>query len=145
MTFDEIRRDIELIFEQYRKHKYYTLFIDTVNVSVTSSIDEIGGGRSNEISDKVGNAAIKLADEKLEARKVVELVEKAVDQLPDIEKELIQLRYMSKNHYYMNDYTVYEFKLDDPISPKTYRKIRERAFKKLHTMLVTSDSLFSYI
>lgn len=141
MTFDEIRRDIELIFEQYRKHKYYTLFIDTVNVSVTSSIDEIGGGRSNEISDKVGNAAIKLADEKMEARRIVELVEKAVDQLPDVERQLIRLRYMNKNHHYINDYTVYELKMNPPMSDKTYRKVRNRALKRMHKMLVPEISL----
>lgn len=133
MTFNKIRQDIESIFKQYRKHKYYTLFIDTFNVSVTSHIDEIGGGRSNQISDKVANAAIKLADKKLEAKEFVNLVERAVDQLPDIEKELIKKRYMSRNHNYINDYTVYEVKL--PMSANTYRKIRNEAFEKLYTML----------
>src|SRR5690625_1985906 len=133
VTYNEIRQDIELIFDEYRKHKYYTLFIDTVNVSVTSKIDEIGGGRSNKISDNVANEAIKLADKKQEAREFVEQVEQAVDQLPEIEKELITLRYMSRNHNYISDYTVYEVNMH--ISDKTYRKIRERAFKKIHTML----------
>lgn len=133
MMFNEIRRDIELIFEQYRKHKYYTLFIDTVNVSVTSRIDEVGGGKSNRTSDNVADEAIKLADEKMEAERFVRLVEQAVDQLPDIEKELIKLRYMSRNHNYINDYTVYEVKMH--ISAPYYDKLRKRAFNKLYIML----------
>lgn len=135
LTFNKIRYDIELIFEQYRKHKYYTLFKNDVNVSVTSVIDRVGGGRSNKTSDKVANEAIKLVEEKVEAERVVKLVEQAVDQLPDIERELIQLRYMSKNHNYINDYTVYEIQLDPPVSSNTYRKIRSEAFSKLYIML----------
>lgn len=141
VTFNEIRQDIELVFETYRKHKYYTLFIDTVNVSVTSKIDDIGGSHSNVISDNVAKEAIKIADKKREAKEFVDHVERAVEQLPDIEKQLIKLRYMSKNHNYINDYTIYEIEMDPPISAKTYRTIRERAFKKLHTMLVTKISL----
>lgn len=132
LTFNKIRYDIELIFEQYRKHKYYTLFKTDVNVSVTSNIDRVGGGKSNKISDNVAKEAIKLVEEKAEAKRFVTLVEKAVEQLPDIEKELIQLRYMSNNHDYINDYTVYEVMI--PMSAKTYRMIRERAFSKLFVM-----------
>lgn len=134
VTFNEIRQDIECIFEEYRKHKYYTLFIDTVNVSVTSKIDEVGGGRSNKITDNVADTAIKLADKKQEALEFVEKVERAVDQLPDIERDIIKLRYMSKNHNYINDYTVYESKLF--ISKPTYIKVRNRAFESLYKMLV---------
>lgn len=141
MDFKEIRQDIELVFEQYRKHKYYTLFIDTVNISVTSKIDDIGGGHSNEISDNVAREAIRIADKKREAKEFVDNVESAVEQLPDIEKQVIKLRYMSNNHNYINDYTVYEIEMDPPVSAKTYRTIRERAFEKLHTMLVTKISL----
>lgn len=133
MTFNKIRSEIELIFDQYRKHKYYTLFKSDYNTSITSSVDEIGGGRSNQISDKVGDAAIRIADEKVEAAEFVDLVEQAVDQLPDVEKELIKLRYMSRNHNYINDYTVYEVKMF--ISAPYYYKLRERAFNSLHTML----------
>lgn len=131
--FNDIRRDIELIFEEYRKYKYYTLFIDTVNVSITSKIDDIGGGRSNKISDKTADAAIKLVEKKRYAKEFVDHVEYAVNQLPDIEKELIKHRYMSRNHNYINDYTVYNFKLH--VSAPYYDKLRKRAFDKLHLML----------
>src|SRR5699024_2610100 len=97
LSFNEIRPTIEKIFDVYRKHKYYTLFMSDYNTSITSHIDKIGGGRSNITSDQTASAAIKLADEKQEAKEFVSLVERAVDQLPDIERELIQLRYMSRN------------------------------------------------
>lgn len=136
--FNDIRKDVERIFDKYRKHKYYTLFIDTVNVSVTYQINEIGGGRSNKTSDQTANAAIKLADKKQEAKEFVEKVERAVEQLPDVERDVIKLRYMNKNHNYINDYTIYEVKI--PMSDKTYRKIRNQAFEKLYAMLVRNNS-----
>lgn len=132
--FNDIRKDVERIFDKYRKHKYYTLFIDTVNVSVTSQINEIGGGRSNKTSDQTANAAIKLADKKQEAKEFVEKVERAVEQLPDIERDLIKYRYMTRDYNYISDYTVYETKLF--ISKPTYVKIRNRAFESLYKMLV---------
>lgn len=131
---DKIREKIELIFEQYRKHKYYTLFKDEINASVTSTIDEVGGGRSNKISDKTADAAIELVDELREAHDYVNKVELAVNQLPDVEQELIQERYMKRNYDYISDYTVYMTKLF--ISKPTYIKVRERAFERLFKMLV---------
>ena len=133
MTFNEMRKEIERIFNEYRRHKYYTLFITDYNTSITSTIDKVGGGRSNKTSDKVGDAAIKIMDEKEEAKRYVEVVERAVEQLPEIERELIRLRYMSRNHDYITDYTVYEVKMH--VSDKTFRKIRHQAFMKLYNML----------
>ena len=104
------------------------------NINVTSKIDDVGGGRSNKTSNPTADTAIKLADEKQEALEFVEKVEQAVEQLPDIEKRIIQLRYMCKDYDYISDYTIYEVRV--PMSDKTYRKIRNRAFKKLHKMLI---------
>ncbi len=129
-----MRKEIELIFDEYRKHKYYTLFMSDINVSITSKYDDIGGGRSNRTSDFTADAAIKLADEKQEAKEFVEKIETAVNQLPEIEKDIIKLRYMSRNHNYISDYTIYEVKV--PMSKPTYIKIRDRAFESLHKMLV---------
>lgn len=144
MTFKEVRKDIEIIFERYRKHKYYTLFKDTYSINVTSQIDDVGGGKSNQTSDKVADAAIKAADEKAEAEKYVFVVEQAVDQLPDVEKEVVELRYMSKNHDYINDYTVYELNAKQQMSPNTYRKIRGRAFVNLYNMLINDSIMQKY-
>lgn len=138
LDFKMIRPEIEKIFDVYRRHKYYTLFKDDINVSITSHIDKIGGGRSNVISDQTANAAIKRADEKSEAEEYVSYIEFAVDQLPDIEKELIQERYMCRDHHYISDYTVYKIKMR--ISDKTYSTVRERAFENLYTMLVRKNS-----
>src|SRR5690625_981354 len=131
---DKKKKQIEFLFSIYRKHKYYTLFMSDVNVSITSYIDEIGGGKSNQTSDQTANAAVKLADKKQEAKEYIDKVEQAVEQLPDIEKRIIQLRYMCKDYDYISDYTIYEVKI--PMSDKTYRKLRDEAFKKLYLMLV---------
>jgi len=129
-----MKQTIERIFSTYRKHKYYTLFMSDYNINLTTKIDEVGGGRSNQTSDQTANIAIKLADEKQEALDFVEKVERAVNQLPDIERDLIKYRYMTRDYNYISDYTVYETKLF--ISKPTYIKVRDRAFKKLHNMLV---------
>src|SRR5690625_188321 len=141
LKFNDVRCEIELIFEEYRKHKYYTLFMNDYDTSVTSQIDDIGGGRSNETSDKVGNHVIRALDRKQEAMDYVVMIEQAVERLPDAEREIIKKRYMTKNHDYISDYTVYEIGMDPPMSAKTYRKIREEAFNKLYIMIVTKDSL----
>ena len=129
-----MKQTIERIFSTYRKHKYYTLFMSDYNINITSKLDEVGGGRSNNISDSTADTAIKLADKKQEAIEFVEKVERAVNQLPDIEQDLIRHRYMTRDYNYISDYTVYETKLF--ISKPTYIKVRDRAFKKLYNMLV---------
>jgi len=135
LNFNEIRSEIELIFEEYRKHKYYTLFMRDYSTSVTSQIDDIGGGRSNETSDKVGNHVIQELDQKQRAREHVDMIEQAVEQLPDVEKEIIIKRYMTKNHDYISDYTVYEADMNPPISRPTYIKFRNKAMITLHKVV----------
>src|SRR5690625_5041049 len=129
-----MKETIERIFKQYRKHKYYTLFMSDYNINITSKIDDVGGGRSNQTANPTADTAIKLADKKQEALDFVERVEKAVEQLPEIERDLIKYRYMTRNYNYISDYTVYETKLC--ISKPTYVKIRNRAFESLCKMLV---------
>src|SRR5690625_309325 len=119
-----MKQTIERIFSTYRKHKYYTLFMSDYNINLTTKIDEVEGGRSNQTSDQTANIAIKLADEKQEALDFVEKVERAVNQLPDIERDLIKYRYMTRDYNYISDYTVYETKLF--ISKPTYIKVRDR-------------------
>lgn len=105
-----------------------------INVSITSKYDDVGGGRSNQTSDKTANAAIKLVDKKAEAKEFVEKVECAVNNLPDIERDIIKLRYMDKNYKYRSDYMIYEIKI--PMSKPTYIKTRDSAFEALYKMLV---------
>jgi len=133
-NFNKKRKELERIFSIYRKHKYYTLFMSDYNINITSKLDDVGGGRSNQTSNPTADTVIKLADKKQEAEEFIEKVERAVEQLPDIERDIIKLRYMSRNHNYISDYTIYEFKI--PMSANTYRKIRSRAFEKLYDMLV---------
>ena len=109
--------------------------MDDHNTSVTSSIDEIGGGRSNKTSDKVADHVVRTIDKQEYAKRFVKTVEKAVDRLPNIEKQLISLRYMTKDHEYINDYTIYEIRMDPPISAPYYDKVRQRAFSRLFLML----------
>lgn len=128
------RADLELVFEKYRKHKYYTIYKDDVNVSITSHIDDVGGGKSNETSDQTASVAIKRVEEVKEAYDFIDRVEKAVEQLPDLERQVVKERYMCRNYKYINDYTVYESRV--PMSRPTFAKVRNRAFDALITMLL---------
>lgn len=65
----------------------------------------------------------------------VQLIEGVVMNLPDIERELIEKRYMDRNTDYIIDRNVYEFKMDTPIVAATYIKIRTRAFNNIIMML----------
>lgn len=80
------------------------------------TFEEIGCGQSHNISDQTTSVAIKVADKKQGAREFVRLVEQVVS---DVERGLIQHRYISRNHNYINDYKVYEEKIF--VSAKTYR------------------------
>lgn len=128
-----MKQTIERIFSTYRKHKYYTLFLVDYDTQVTTNYDRVGG-RSNSIPDQTANTAIKLADTKTEAKEYVEQIERAVEQLPELEQKVIRYRYMCKDYDYISDYYVYNFQV--PMSANTYRKVRNRAFRKLHDMLL---------
>src|SRR5690625_3331053 len=106
-----MKETIERIFKQYRKHKYYTLFMSDYNINITSKIDDVGGGRSNQTSNPTADTAIKLADKKQEAIEFVSKIEAAVERLPEIERDLIKHRYMTRDYNYISDYTVYDNKL----------------------------------
>lgn len=63
-------------------------------------------------------------------------IERAVDSLPAMEKELIELRYMDLESDYITNQDIYESRLKQPISRPHYSKIRNRAIMKLAPLLV---------
>lgn len=123
------QKAVEAALEKYRIFKYITY--DDKEVSVTSHIDEIGGGKSNLTSDKTADVAIHNADEKERRRQYCERIERAVKRLSKMERFLIEERYMSEEAEYITDYNVYCHKFQPPISHMTYYKIRWKAFYKL--------------
>ncbi|GIN38475.1 ArpU family phage packaging/lysis transcriptional regulator [Heyndrickxia oleronia] len=125
----ETQRAVESALEKYRLFKYLT--IEEREVSTTSHIDDIGGGRSNSTSDSTGDIAIYNADQQEFRKKYCERIERAVKRLPKMERFLIEERYMVEESEYITDYKVYCFKFQPPISAVTYDKIRWKAFYKL--------------
>src|SRR5699024_9691424 len=89
LEYEQIRPRIEKIFEVYRRHKYYTMFMSDYYTNITSQIDEVGGGKTNQTSDKVAQTAIKIAQENKDVINFLELVELAVEQLPKVERVLV--------------------------------------------------------
>jgi len=124
-TQEAVERDLET----YRLYKYLTY--EEREASITSTFDDIGGGRANTISDQTGSIAIHNVDEQQRRRRYCERIERAVKRLPPMERFLIEERYMADDSEYITDYNVYCFKFQPPISATTYDKIRWKAFYKL--------------
>lgn len=66
-----------------------------------------------------------------EQQQIIQRIERAVNNLPNQERELISVRYMQLDSDYITDYEVYNYLLETPISPVTYALIRDRAVMKL--------------
>ena len=120
---------VESELEKYRLFKY--IAFEEKEASITSSFDDIGGGRPNTTSDQTGSIAVHNVDERERRRRYCERIERAVKRLPAMERFLIEERYMSIESDYITDYNVYCFKFQPPISHVTYDKIRWKAFYRL--------------
>ncbi|QJT71681.1 ArpU family transcriptional regulator [Psychrobacillus phage Spoks] len=120
---------VERELERYRLFKY--LSFEEREVTITSHMDDIGGGTSNITSDQTGNVAVSNAVEQEVRRKYCDRVERAVRRLPPMERFLIETRYLADDAEYLTDMKVYCFKFQPPISATTYDKIRWKAFYKL--------------
>lgn len=123
------QKQVEAALGKYRLFKY--LMPEDREASVTAGYDDIGGGGSNLPSDQTGSIAIHNADEHERRRKYCERIERAVGRLPKMERFLIEERYMSEDAEYLNDYKIYCFTFQPPISEPTYSKIRWKAFYKI--------------
>lgn len=120
---------VESVLSKYRIFKY--IAFDERESSITSHIDDIGGGKSNLTGDQTGKVAISNVDQQEYRRKFCSRIENAVKRLPKMERFLIEERYMSEEAEYITDYNVYCFKFQPPISAMTYSSIRWKAFYKL--------------
>lgn len=123
------QKKVELALENYRIFKYIDFEEEEANI--TSTFDDVGGGRTNTISDQTGNVAMHNIDEREYRRQYCERIERAVKRLPKMERFLIEERYMSEEAEYITDYNVYCFKFQPPVSEKTYSRIRWKAFYKM--------------
>lgn len=121
--------EVEAVLERYRIFKY--VYFEDREANTTSNIDDIGGGKSNTVSDQTGNIATHNIDEREKRRRYCERIERAVRRLPKMERFLIETRYMSEESDYITDYNVYNFRFQPSISEKTYTKIRWKAFYKM--------------
>lgn len=64
-----------------------------------------------------------------------QMIERAIERLPTLERFLIEARYLSVNSEYLTDYHVYNLKFDPPISSMTYTKIRDTAMINISLFL----------
>ena len=123
------QRAVEAALEKYRLYKYLTF--EERETSVTASSDPRYHGPTNITSDPTASAAIFNVDSR-EARKTYcERIERAVNDLPKMERFLIQKRYMTNDADYITDYHVYNFEFQPPRNKDTYAKIRRKAFYRL--------------
>lgn len=129
----ETQKAVEEALSKYRLYKY--LSFEDREASITANYEVSEGGRGNKISDQTSAVAIFNVDEQEKRKKYCDQIEKAVNELPEMERFLIKERYMTKESEYITDYNVYCYKFDPPISAPTYYKIRWRAIYKLSLIL----------
>lgn len=122
------QQKVEAMFEDYRLYKY--LDYEEREAAITTNLEPRYHGPTNVNSDSTADIAIYNVDQKNIRKKFCEKIEEAVGRLPEKERFLIQVRYMSVDSEYLRDYEVYE-RFDPPISDKTYTRIRWGAIKKL--------------
>lgn len=120
---------VESHLEKYRLFKY--LIFEEREASTVSSIDDVGGGRSNVPGDQTGSIAIYNVDQREQRKHFCERTERAVRHLPPMERFLIEKRYMQNDSDYLTDFRVYCHEFQPPISAMTYDKIRWKAFYRL--------------
>ncbi|HZG81770.1 MAG TPA: ArpU family phage packaging/lysis transcriptional regulator [Brevibacillus sp.] len=128
-----IRKSVEAALERYRLFKHFAF--EEKEASVVRSYEINYSGKTNRTSDQTGATAIHNVDAQAARQAYCDLVERAVNRLPNMEKLLIQERYLGADYEYITDYSVYCHKFDPPISEGTYTKIRQRAMQKLFSML----------
>lgn len=134
---------VEKIFGDY--HYYKLIDFEPEEVSTTASYSDIPRSITNVTSDSTGNIATRNVDELEFRRKFVETVEKSIERLPVIEREIVEKRYMTNDHAYIKDWQVYSLLLKPTISKDLYMKYRAKAFYNLakiydfHRMLAMNE------
>ncbi|SDC07545.1 ArpU family phage packaging/lysis transcriptional regulator [Shouchella lonarensis] len=134
------RKEIEDVFEQYRLYKHFDY--EERQVGTTSFLKDIVVSQSGT-SDQTASIAIHNVDTSVDRERFCEKVERAVQRLPEMERFLIEKRYMSSDAEYLTDTKVYNYVFDPPIGVKFYYKLRWKAFYKLALALdldVVSES-----
>jgi ArpU family phage transcriptional regulator len=117
-----IKKAVEAAFEKYRLCKYVTY---KERIAKITANYELRGG--------TGTIAIHNVDGQAACRAYCEQVERAVNQLPQKERQLITTRYLDPDADYIRDYQIYRDVMQ--ISEGTYTKIRNSAFTKLAVTL----------
>lgn len=121
------KEKVEEAFRKYRTAKYLTF--DDHEASITAGYEERFHGPTNETSDQTAQVAVANVDEQDRRKRYCERIERAVCRLPNLERQLIEKRYMVEDADYKTDMKVYTFELQ--VSQVKYGDIRWRAFYKL--------------
>ncbi len=121
---------VEAALEKYRIYKY--LSFDARQASITAAYSDMPRrSPTNVTSDQTASIAIYNTDQATYRQDYCDRVERAVQRMPQMERFLIEQRYLTTESDYITDQRVYELIFDPPISWPTYSKIRWRAFHKL--------------
>lgn len=127
---------VEAALEKYRIYKY--LSFQRREASMTASYSDMPRSNTGVTSDQTGSIATYNVDEPERRRLYCEGLEQAVQQLPRIERAIIELRYMDKESDYVTDQMIYQGKLAEHLddnrlimSFQRFDTIRWRAFTKL--------------
>lgn len=129
--FDKIN-EVESFLYNYKSIKLaienLKMELDTIDETIIGSIDyKEATGKTNKFNSNVESSFMK--KELLKSRikhmeNKIEQIDKALAILPDIEKEIINYRYIEGKNYYEFTYKVYK-------SERQCRRIKDRALEKI--------------
>ncbi|RDU35475.1 transcriptional regulator [Neobacillus piezotolerans] len=129
----KIQKAVEKELERYRIYSTTAFFKREANLT-TSYVPRYHGS-TNQTGDSTAAAAIHNADAERKRIEHCQRIDEAVNRLPEMERKLIQERYMDKDSDYMTDLKYYSFVMDPPVSQSKFNCIRQSAMIKLALML----------
>lgn len=137
INMDETRRRVEERLETARMYKY--LGVVRREVRMTSGTEPRYHGATNRIGKATEAAAVWNADQEERLRTAYEDVERAVGSLPDKQREIIHLRYLSSLDGEMDFQVCQEVHL----SERTYRRVKAKAIVNLALALRLEEWSFA--
>lgn len=118
------KKKIEAILDNYRV--VLLQVPDNLLPKVTAGFNIVPPSNTNAFHSSTEDTAIKRIEMEQERHAFLLKIQKAVNRLPANERQIIIMRYMSQDHRF--DYEVYN---EIGLSPRTYFRIKSRAFYNL--------------
>ncbi|WP_240343854.1 ArpU family phage packaging/lysis transcriptional regulator [Paenibacillus sp. SYP-B3998] len=125
----ETKKAVEEALETYRMYKFLVFEEKEARITAVYS-DMPRSSPTNVTSDQTADIATYNVDRPAAMKTYVDRIDGIVSRMKPKEKTLMEKRYLNRDHFEY-DNIAYDLTFDNPISSKTYDKIRWKAIEKL--------------